>query len=293
MTHKGINPLFISALDILLNTLGVFIILNFLNTRLAGVPPVLVNPSAKEQKAEPKKQLAEAKPGAWWRKPTQVQNGRSQTGRPVEPYVQSPKPVQPPVNARPDNPPPATTGNQPSAPQDPVAVDLMKQTKGAVTILLQQTDQAKASVEFMLRQGNRTWKPGRASKFQDSGFQYEKSLGYFYQSDIQPGTYEVLVRVKRGQKSAGRKAFSMYGKIIPAGQKTQTYSFGSFAVDGDAGDWVSAGSFTIQPSNLKYQSRLPAASKTDTTPETTTPTATKPASEPAKKSAGGKTGKWG
>ncbi|MBK7937417.1 MAG: hypothetical protein IPJ82_10155 [Lewinellaceae bacterium] len=251
MTHKGINPLFISALDILLNTLGVFIILNFLNTRLAGVPPVPVNPPVKEQKAAPKKQAEVSKPRSWWSKPAEPQAGRTSGNRPVEPYVQSPKPNQPTADPKPDNPQPTSTNKPASTPQDPVAVDLMKQTKGAVTILLQQADQSKTSVEFMLRQGNRTWKPGRASKFQDNGFQYEKSLGYFYQAEIQPGTYEVLVRVKRGQKSEGRKSFGMFGKIIPTGQKTQTYSFGTFAVDGSAGDWVSAGTFTIQPSGLE------------------------------------------
>lgn len=285
MTNKGFNPLFISALDILLNTLGVFIILNFLNARLAGVPPVPANPPGKEQKHEANKPVAEvrpkpAEPRAWWRKP--------QPSEPVKPQVPPPAPT---VNTKPEtqspNPP------IPNPQQDPVAVDLMRQTRGAVVILLQQADQSKASVEFMLRQGNQTWKPGRAGKYQNSEFQYEKGLTYFYQTDIHPGVYEVWVRVKKGQKSAGQKSFSLYGKIIPPGQKTQTYAFGNFAVNGAAGDWVPAGTFKINAADLQYQSRLPSASQTETNPETPTPpTATRPASEPARKPSG-RSGKWG
>lgn len=289
MTNKGFNPLFVSALDILTGALGVFIILNFLNTRLIGVPPVPVNPPGLVKKSETGKPQAEvrprpAEPRAWWRKPTEPQPQQPQTpARPQQPQTDHPQ--QPVANN-----PQSTTGNQPSAPQDPVAVDLMKQTKGAVVILLQQADQSKQPVEFMLRQGNRTWKPGRASKFQDNGFSYEKALAYFYQKEIEPGTYEVLVRVKRGQKSAGHKPFSLYGKLVAPGQKAQTYTFGTFAVNGSAGDWVSAGSFRVSASGLSYQSRLPAASKTETEPANPTPpTATKPTPKPS----GGRSGKWG
>lgn len=293
MTNKGFNPLFISALDILLNTLGVFIILNFLNARLAGAPPVPVAPPGKEQKAEQKKPLAEAKPRpaeprAWWRKPP--------PDEPVRPQIPPSKtsPAQKPENAgsssTAENSPQTTQPQIPNTPQDPVAVDLMRQTKGAVVILLQQADQSKASVELMLRQGNQTWKPSRASKYQNSEFQYEKALTYFYQTDIHPGTYEVLVRVKKGQKSAERKPFSLYGKIIPPGQRTLTYAFGNFAVDGSNGDWVPVGTLKIGASDLQYQSRVPAATKTEVTPAA--PTATKPVSEPARKPSG-KNGKWG
>ncbi len=282
MTTKVFNPLFVSALDILTGALGVFIILNFLNSRLVGVPPVPVNPPGLVKKEEKPKPQAEVKPRpaeprAWWRKPTDNQ--------PVQP--QNPPQTSAP-NPKPENQQPTTHNQQPTPPSDPVAVDLMKQTKGAVVILLQQADQSKQSVEFMLRQGNRTWKPGRAGKFQDNGFHYEKALTYFYQTEIEPGTYEVLVRVKKGQKGAGSKPFSLYGKLLPPGQKTQTYTFGNFAVNGAASDWTPAGVFKVSASGLIYQSRLPAAAKVEPKPEITSPTATKPASKPS-----GKGGKWG
>lgn len=289
MTNKGLNPLFVSALDILTGTLGVFIILNFLNTRLYSVPPLPVNPPAAEKKTEQGKTQASNKPRAadksraWWRKPTQPQ----QTTQPSSPN-RSQQPATNDQQPATSNPKPATPNPQP---QDPVAVDLMKQTKGAVVILLQQADQSKQPVEFMLRQGNRSWKPSRVSKFQDNGFRYEKTLAYFYQTEIEPGTYEVLVKVKKGQKSAGQKPFSLYGKLVPPGQKAQTYSFGSFAVNGSAGDWTPAGTFKVSAAGLQYHSRLPAAAKTENEPvPTTPPTATKPA--PATKPSG-RAGKWG
>ncbi|MBK8195475.1 MAG: hypothetical protein IPK76_20515 [Lewinellaceae bacterium] len=161
-----------------------------------------------------------------------------------------------------------------------------------MVILLQQTDQAKASVEFMLRQGNRSWKPTRASKYQNNEFQYEKNLTYFYQNEIQPGMYEVLVRVKKGQRGGGSKPFSLYGKMIPPGQKTQTYSFGNFTVSGS--DWVPAGYFRINAANLEYQSRLPAAVKPENNPASTDPQpASQPAPQPVRKPSGGRSGKWG
>lgn len=284
MTNKGFNPLFVSALDILTGALGVFIILNFLHTRLVGVPPVPVNPPALAKKEEEKEvKPRPVEPRAWWRKPSEPQS-------PVKPQV---PPQTSPADPKPETTNPKPENQQPSTPSDPVAVDLMKQTKGAVVILLQQADQSKQSVEFMLRQGNRTWKPGRASKFQDNGFHYEKALTYFYQTEIEPGAYEVLVRVKKGQKSAGSKPFSLYGKLVPPGQKTQTYTFGNFAVNGAAGDWTPAGVLKVSASGLTYQSRLPAAAKVEPKPETSSPTATKPASKPASKPSGGKTGKWG
>lgn len=290
MTNKGFNPLFVSALDILTGALGVFIILNFLNTRLMGVPPTPVNPPGLEKKTEQGKTQASNKPRpadeprAWWRKP--------QPSEPVKPQV---PPQTSTPTPKPETPQPTTSNQQPTTnnqqPSDPVTVDLMKQTKGAVVILLQQADQSKQSVEFMLRQGNRTWKPGRASKFQDNGFHYEKALTYFYQTEIELGTYEVLVRVKKGQKSAGSKPFSLYGKIVPPGQKAQTYNFGTFSMNGAASDWISAGTFRVSAGGLQYQSRLPAATKTETDPATNTPpTATKPV--PATKPSG-RNGKWG
>lgn len=285
MTQKGINPLYISALDILLNTLGVFIILNFLNARLAGVPP---SPQAKEQKEQKNRQIrpvAEMKPRPdeprpLWRKP-----------RPDEPLKPQAPPSTSGANPKPETAP--STSPIPNPPQDPVAVDLMKQTKGAVVILLQQEDEARASVEFMLRQGNRTWKPTRAGKYQNSDFQYEKALACYYQTEIQPGSYEVLVRLKKGQRNGGARPFSLYGKLIPPGQKTQTYSFGTFSAGEAGSDWISAGVFRISPSALNYQSRIPAASKTGNNPASAEPAPVKTSPEPARKPSGGKAGKWG
>lgn len=295
MTNKGFNPLFVSALDILTGALGVFIILNFLNTRLMGVPPVPVNPPAAEKKTEQGKTQASNKPRpadeprAWWRKP--------QPTEPVKPQTPPQTTTQTPTNnpTKPETKPQTTNNEQSTSnPQssDPVTVDLLKQTKGAVVILLQQADQSKQSVEFMIRQGSRTWKPGRASKFQDNGFHYEKALTYFYQTEIEPGTYEILVRVKKGQKSTGNKPFSFYGKLVPPGKKSQTYTFGTFSMNGAATDWISAGTFKVSASDLQYQSRLPAATKTETEPAATPPTATQPASKPASKPSG-RSGKWG
>ncbi|MBK8195476.1 MAG: hypothetical protein IPK76_20520 [Lewinellaceae bacterium] len=96
MTNKAFNPLFVSALDILTGALGVFIILNFLHTRLSGVPPVPVAPPGKgglEQKKEAEKKQAVARPrpvepGAWWRKPQPA------TPQNNDPVVQS-KPQNP------------------------------------------------------------------------------------------------------------------------------------------------------------------------------------------------------
>jgi len=289
MTQKGINPLYISALDILLNTLGVFIILNFLNARLTGAPPVPANPAAKEQKEQKDRQnkpVADVKPrpagsNAWWRKP-----------RPGEPAKPQTPPSTSGATPKPENNPSASS-SPPTPPQDPVAVDLMKQTKGAVVILLQQEDQARASVEFMLRQGNRTWKPTRASKYQNSDFQYEKALAYFYQAEIQPGSYEVLVRLKKGQRNGGPRPFSLYGKLIPPGQKTQTYSFGTFSANEAGSDWVSAGIFRISAGALNYQSRIPAASKTENNPASAEPAPAKTNPERVRKPTGGKAGKWG
>ena len=282
MTNKGFNPLFVSALDILTGALGVFIILNFLNTRLTGVAPEPVKPiAATTGKTEsPKPEPVKTGPGGWWRKP-----------QPVQPEVPEPKPQ--PQRSEPQ--PETTTINTPASPtlpQDPVAVDLLKQTKGAVVILLQQANQSKASVEFMLRQGSRTWKPTRASKYQNNDFQYEKSLTYFYQNEIQPGTYEVLVRVKKGQRSGGAKPFSLYGKLIPPGQQTKTYTFGRFATSGSGSDWVPAGYLKISAGDLNYQSKLPAV-KEENDPASAEPKTQQQSTPAPSKPSGGKAGKWG
>lgn len=296
MSNKGFNPLFVSALDILTGALSVFIVLNFLNTRLEGVPPVPVNPPGQEKKTEQGKTQASAKPRpaeeprAWWRKPQPAEPQRPQAPPPQSPITQSPNPQQPNTQSPVNQSPNPQSPTPPSPPQDPVTVDLMKQTKGAVVILLQQADQSKQSVEFMLRQGSRTWKPSRVSKYQDNGFRYEKALNYFYQTDIEPGVYEVLVKVKKGQKGEGRKPFSLFGKIVPPGQKAQTYKFGNFALDGNAGDWVPAGTLRINATGLQYQSRLPEAAAGAAEPvPVSQPTATQPAAKPAAK----RSRKWG
>lgn len=295
MTNKGFNPLFVSALDILTGALSVFIVLNFLNTRLMGVPPTPVNPPEKEKVAK-KEEKAPNKT-----KPAPAVGPGTYRQRPVEPTKPSvpnekPNPTTPqPPPPKPTTPapaPPSTVPHPPSPPSDPVAVDLMKQTKGAVVILLQQADQSKQSVEFMLRQGNRTWKPGRASKFQDNGFKYEKALNYFYQSEIEPGTYEVLVRVKSGQRGGGAKPFSLFGKLVPPGQKSLSYNFGAYSVNGAASDWVSAGTLKVSASGLQYQSRLPVATKSETEPTQNAPTTPDSKPAPATKPSG-RSGKWG
>ena len=285
MTNKSIDPLFISALDILTGALGVFIILNFLNTRMAGTTPP--QPIAQvEQKPE---------------KPER-KNPETRTYRPAaEPRRSSPEPRSTPAPAQ--QPAPATPAPQPkpstevivpntppqapTPPQDPVAVDLMKQTKGVVTLLLQQEGKAKQSVEFMLRQGSQTWKPSRSSKYQNNEFKYEKSLVYFYQENIAPGNYEVLVRVKRSDRNGGSQPFGLFGKIIPPGQKTQTQHFGTYATG--SADWISAGTFAVTPAGISFKSSLPAATAQPAAEPSNnnTPTTPAPVSKPKK------TGKWG
>lgn len=253
MTNKGINPLYVSALDVLIGTLGVFIVLNFLHSRLLNaMPPTapVAAVTAVKPEAKPEPKSLPAKPangnnGSWWRRTFGVAE-------------KPPPPVQPaPPNPAPER---VETGNPtPAPPQDPVAVDLMKQTQGAVVILLQQTDQAKNSVEMMLQQGNRTWKPSRASKYQDATFAYQKGLNYFYQKEIQPGTYDVMVRVRRGSKSAGTQAFSLFGKIVPPGQRTRTYAFGRYAIGGSQDAWEPAGQVVITNTGLVFGPRLSTA----------------------------------
>ncbi len=255
MTNKGINPLYVSALDVLIGTLGVFIVLNFLHSRLLNaLPPTPQQPMAQAAKTRPAAAPAAAAAkttngnnGSWWRRTFGVAE------KPPEPTPPNPSnPAQQPVE----------TGNpQPSPPQDPVAVDLMKQTQGAVVILLQQTDRAKNSVEMMLQQGNRNWKPSRASKYQDATFAYQKGLNYFYQKDIQPGTYDVMVRIRRGSKSDVVQPFALFGKIVPPGRRTQTYAFGNYAIGGSQDQWASAGQLIITGSGLSFRPRLSKASE--------------------------------
>ena len=279
MTNKSIDPLFISALDILTGALGVFIIMNFLNTRLAGTAaPAPQTPiAAKAEKPATRPATPRAQPHG-------VQ-------RPASEYRPGPPPqpaLAPVVQPKPEPPKPAPVEQQPpSPPQDPVAVDLMRQTKGAVTLLLQQDGVAKQSVEFMLRQGSKTWKPSRASKYQNEAFRYEKSLNYYYQADAQPGVYEVWVRVKRGNRNAGNQPFALFGKIIPPGQKSVTHQFGTYAV-GSSDDWVRAGTFTVTANSLNFKSSLPAA--TATKPAEPPPASAPPA---VPKTEPKKTGKWG
>lgn len=292
MTNKGINPLYVSALDVLIGTLGVFIVLNFLHSRLLNaMPPTPQNPLAQNAKpgtgaiAKP----APAKPlngnnGSWWRRTF----GSAEKPQPVNPT--------PPPEPKPQ-PQPVETGNPtPSAPQEPVAVDLMKQTQGAVVILLQQTDRSKNSVEMMLQQGSRTWKPSRASKYQDATFAYQKGLNYFYQKEIQPGTYQVMVRIRRGSKSAVSQPFALYGKIVPGGRTSQTYSFGRYAIGGTQDDWQAAGQLVVSPNSLQFQPRLSKVTETaptqagnDPSPKSTTPAPSTPTPIAPKK----RGGKWG
>lgn len=121
MTNKGLNLLFVSALDILTGTLGVFIILNFLNTRLYSVPPLPVNPPAAEKKTEQGKTQASNKPRAadksraWWRKPTQPQ----QTTQPSSPN-RSQQPATNDQQPATSNPKPATSRTIHAGNQTPV-----------------------------------------------------------------------------------------------------------------------------------------------------------------------------
>jgi hypothetical protein len=305
MSNKGFNPLFLSALDILTGALGVFIILNFLNARLAGVPPTPPPPKVAEAKPDPKKPAvkpATEKPQPettyrpWWRK----QNETPEPEQKTKPEKTEPQ-EKPATTVQTEKPVP-TEERIPTPPQDPVAVDLMKQTQGAVVLLLQQPDKAKAAVEFMLKQGSRTWKPTRASKYQDNVFQFQRGLNYFYQTEIQPGTYEVLVKVRRGERGAAAQTIGFFGKLVPPGQKSRTYNFGNFDLNGAQSDWTSAGYFQVSNSGLIFQSRLPKASekpvaqeaKPEQVPASTTPTATKTEpTVPAPKPTKGRSGKWG
>lgn len=292
MSNKGFNPLFLSALDILTGALGVFIVLNFLNTRVAGTAPATAQATATQQKQV-------AKPGT---SEKMAQSNRPYERRPgaAKPYEKSQTAPVPSVNPAPQPTPtepakpatPAAPPQPPAPPQDPVAVDLMKQTEGAVVILLQQPDKAKTAVEFMLRQGSRTWKPSRAGKYQDNDFQYQKSLNYFFQKEIQAGVYEVLVRVKRGQRGDGAQPFALYGKLAAPGQKSRSYHFGNYALGGSESDWVSAGSLQISDNNLSYQSRLSKAAANVQTPgPSTQPAIGSP--EPKARPVKGRAGKWG
>lgn len=282
MTNKSktIDPIFISAMDVLIGILGVFIILNFLNSRLAGNPELPPPPVASKADKTPRPE-----------KPAKRETGASErrwapSQRPAPAPAAAPAPVAAAPLPKPETAKPAPAENlPPSPPQDPVAVDLMKQTKGAVTLLLQQEGQAKQTVEFMLRQGAKTWKPSRASKYQNSEFRYDKGLSYFYQDEIQAGTYEVLVRVKRGNRNAGSQPFAVFGKIIPPGQKTQTHNFGTFTANST--DWISAGSFTIGANSLSFKSTLPPASANRPVEE---PVNAQPESPKVKPK---KAGKWG
>ena len=291
MTNKGINPLYVSALDVLIGTLGVFIVLNFLHSRLLNAMPPLPQPPLAIQAAKTRPAAAAAaataKPatgnnGSWWRRTFGA------AGPPPEPTASNP-------TDRP--PPPVETGQPaPAPPQDPVAVDLMKQTQGAVVILLQQSDRAKNSVEMMLQQGGRTWKPSRASKYQDATFAYQKGLNYFYQKDIQPGTYSVMVRIRRGGKSAVAQPFALFGKIVPPGGRTQTYAFGHYAIGGSQDDWSVAGQLVISNAGLTFRPSLSRASEHAPAPPGSQPSApptVPPISTPAPDAPKKRGGKWG
>ncbi|MEO6760605.1 MAG: hypothetical protein ABIO24_14185, partial [Saprospiraceae bacterium] len=247
MDNKGINPLYVSALDVLIGTLGVFIVLNFLHSRIQNPPPTPQNPpialKADKPGAKPTATTALNKPvngnnGSWWRRTF----GSAEKSPPTSPSASNPS-APPPKPVEAERP-------LPSPPQDPVAVDLMKQTQGAVVILLQQSDVAKSTVEMMLQQGSRSWKPSRASKYQDATFAYQKGLNYYFQKDIQPGTYDVLVRIRRGGKSAVQQPFALFGKIVPPGGRSQTYAFGRYGLGGGQDEWTVAGHLIIGANGL-------------------------------------------
>ncbi len=278
MTNKSFNPMFVSALDILTGALGVFIILNFLNTRLSGTVPPAPEPEIAAKEDKPEQPIAKT--------PQQREyynNGRRGTAK-YKPEPPQPKYEPAKVEPKPEVPQTRPTEQHPDNPsQEPVAVDLMKQTKGDVTLLLQQEGLAKQTVEFMLKQGNMSWKPSRASKYQNDQFKYEKSLNYFYQVAIMPGVYEVWVRVKR--RSSGNQPFALYGKIIQPGMKTTTHNFGTYAAGNT--DWVPAGTFTVLSNSISYKSALPEVTPGQATDELKAAPVKTPAPEPKK------SGKWG
>jgi hypothetical protein len=281
MKNKGFNPLFISALDILTGALGAFIILNFLNSMQ---PKAIPQPIAKvEKKADDKLTKKEQmKPPTdytgWWRKPPPAQQGKYNT---QGTSTSAPSPAEKPQpEQRPAQPP--------SPPQDPVTVDLMRQTQGVVVILLQQADVAKSTVEMMIRQGSRTWKPARASKYQDNTFSYQKGLNYYYQTELQSGTYEVLVKSKKGSKAVGQQPFNLYGKLVPSGGKSISYAFGSYGLNAPSKEWVSAGTFTVTGQQLSFHGRLPKADPSATNPSNQTPTNPPPVVQAPSK----RKGKW-
>ncbi len=267
--HKSVNPMFLSALDILTGALGVFIVLNFLNTRMMGTGPHTPTAPA-VQPTEEKKQKESLH--AYKPKP-QAHSERNRppmpTQKPTTTVAEKPQPK--PETTAPEPKPEAAEPMPPTLPQDPVAVDLMKQTKGDVTLLLQQEGMAKQSVEFMLKQGSQVWKPGRAGKYQTDDFQYEKSLNYFYQARIKPGNYEVWVRVKKRTNASGQQPFALYGKIVQPGYRSITHNFGTFATS--SSDWVLAGTLTILNHALNYQSALPPATAVGPTNNDAAPTA--------------------
>ncbi len=287
--NKSINPMFLSALDILTGALGVFIVLNFLQTRTTGVAPH-PEPMAQHPVEERKKD----KPFS--RRPPVVAHQRPATSPPLKnPAPSLPNPAPAPENtAKTENTPNPADPMPPAPPQDPVAVDLMKQTKGDVTLLLQQEGVAKQSVEFMLKQGNQVWKPGRAGKYQTDDFQYEKSLNYFYQARIKPGRYEVWVRVKKRTNASGQQPFALFGKIIQPGYRSITHQFGTYTTA--SSEWVLAGTFVVLNNAISYQSVLPPASTAKPSEETTPPSPSPtPVSNPAPPAQPEpkRTGKWG
>lgn len=283
--------MFVSALDILTGALGVFIVLHFLNARLASAEVHPASPSV-AQRVENKKM----------EKPRSNSQRRSalteQHSVPKQEPMLTPveKPRQEPALALPEPTRSSEKAEEtsPSAPpQDPVVVDLMKQAKGDVTILLQQEGLAKQSVEFMLKQGNQVWKPGRAGKYQTDDFQYEKSLNYFYQARIKPGRYEVWVRVKKRTATSSPQPFALYGKILQPGYRSITYNFGSYAISST--EWIPAGTLQVLNNALDYQSILLPTNNTRSNNEKATlppPALSVPTSDSLSRSPSKSKGKW-
>ena len=295
MKNKGIDPIFVSALDILTGALGAFIVLNFLQARQPRLPEQ-AQATAKEIAAEQKQKTNDSKASA-------DRNGQNdyrydqryrQGGAYEKPYEQAPSqaPNTPQTTETPNPTPNVATQEERAPSQDPVAVDLLKQTKGAMAFLLQQADQSKSTVEYMIRQGSREWKAGRATKYQDEVFQYQKGINYFYQNTVQPGSYEIMVRVKKSSRAVGMQNFALFGKLIPPGQRARSYNFGSYGLHAAATDWTRAGTLTIAPSGLSFQPSLLKA--TEVKPGAETPVVNTPASTPQPEAKPKKkTGKWG
>ncbi|MBK8424644.1 MAG: hypothetical protein IPL27_01120 [Lewinellaceae bacterium] len=97
MTNKGINPLYVSALDVLIGTLGVFIVLNFLQSRLVNATPAAVQApiaaTAKKTETTPQpSKPANGNNGSWWRRTFGAAEKPATASQPSSPNTPAPKP---------------------------------------------------------------------------------------------------------------------------------------------------------------------------------------------------------